>query len=711
VSPRVPERRMEDETEVPFFDRELSWLAFNGRVLQEADDPKNPLFERLTFLSIFSSNLDEFFRVRVASLRSLLRLKKKRLSRLGVNPVRLLTEIHKMVTVQQERFGETFRGRILPELERHGIFLVNESGVTTRQGEFLRSYYQEHVAEEVKPIHLDPSETPPFLRNQCVYLVVELWPEEPISLSAEKPHYALVEIPSPPLPRFVELPTEGERHVVMFLDDVIRTNLPAIFPGWDVGGAFAVKLTRDAELHLEDEFSDDLLSSIRNALAKRETGVPSRFLYDMQASYALVTFLKEALRLEDEDLVVGGRYHNLHDLADFPRFGMDELSFEPWTPHRHPELDQASSVFDVVREKDHLLHFPYHSYEPVVRFLVEAAEDPDVEEIWLTVYRVSSDSKVLGALLDAAGRGKKVRVFVEVMARFDEASNLRWAERLQEAGILTFYSLPGLKVHAKIALVVRREGEATSRYTYLGTGNFNEKTARFYTDWGLLTSDPRITEDVESVFHFLAGEREAPEFRHCLVAPFNLRSGLLELIDAESDAARQGRAAGILAKMNSLEDREVIEHLYEASGAGVPVDMVVRGLCCLTPGQPGSSENIRIRSILDRYLEHARVYVFHADGEERMYLASADWMHRNLSRRVEVAFPIYDPDLRVQVRRYMDVQFADNSTARIIDVRQHNAYVPRDGAETPIRAQEAIREMVGALKDRRVPERAHGAST
>ncbi|HZD06292.1 MAG TPA: polyphosphate kinase 1, partial [Longimicrobiales bacterium] len=498
--------------------------------------------------------------------------------------------------------------------------------------------------------------------------------------------------------------------VVMFLDDVIRYNLPSLFPRWEVGGAYAVKLTRDAELHIEGEFSENLVASIRKALAKREAGVPSRFLYDMQASYALVSFLKGLLGLEDEDLVVGGRYHNLHDLADFPRFGKDELSFEPWPPFRHPDLDGRAPVFASLQAKDRLLHFPYHSYEPVVRFLTEAAADPDVEEIWLTVYRVSSDSKVLAALLDAADRGKKVRVFVEVMARFDEESNLRWAERLEKAGILTIYSIPGLKVHAKLALAVRREGGDRRRYAYLGTGNFNEHTARFYTDWGLLTADPRLTTDVESVFGYLAGELEEPVFRHCLVAPFNLRSGFYHLVDREIEAARAERESGIIAKMNSLEDRGMIERLYEASRAGVPMRMVVRGICCLLPGVPGFSESIHVRSIVDRYLEHGRAFLFHAGGEERMYLASADWMRRNLSHRVEMAFPLHDPDVRAQVRRFLDLQLADNLKARVIDRGQSNTYVSRSENEVPLRAQSAIREMVRDLA-RDVREPVHGAST
>ena len=680
-----------------FIDRELSWTAFNERVLQEAADERNPLFERLTFLAIFSSNLDEFFRVRVASLRTLLRLKKKKLGRLNIQPRRLLREILQSVAAQQERFGEIFRGQILPALERSGVFLLNEGGVTPRQGEFLRSFFQDHVADHIEPIKLEIDEGPPFLENQSVYLVVELWPEEPIALSVEKPRYALVDVPTQQLSRFVVLPAEGDRQVVMFLDDVIRYNLPSLFPGWDVGGAYAIKLTRDAELYIEDEFAGDLVDAIRSAVAKRDRGVPSRFLYDLQASYAMVSFLKEVFGLEDEDLVLGGRYHNLHDLADFPRFGLDELTFDPWSPLPHPGLAEFDSLIEATRAKDRLLHFPYQSYQHVVRFLVEAAEDPDVEEIWLTVYRVTSDSEVLATLLKAAEQGKKVRVFVEVKARFDEATNLRWAEKLEKAGILTIYSMPGLKVHAKAALVVRREGSERQLYAYLGTGNFNEKTAQTYTDWGLLTADPRLTNDVQSVFQYLAGELEEPTFEHCLVAPFSLRGRFYGLIDDEIRAAEAGQPAGIIAKMNGLQDPEMIEKLYEAARAGVPIELVVRGICSLVPGIPEQSESIKVLSILDRYLEHGRAFVFHSGGAERIYLASADWMNRNLSRRVEIAFPVYDEDVRNEIREALSIQLADNVKARIIDAGQSNAYVAQEVGLPAIRTQTETRAMVERL--------------
>lgn len=692
-APALPE----GEPPPPPLDRELSWLAFNGRVLQEAGDSTVPLFERLNFLAIYSSNLDEFFRVRVASLRSLLRLKKKRRRSLDVNPTRLLRAIHATVNRQQETFGEIFRGQILPELERQGIFLVTEGGLAPRQGEWLRGHVEEAVRPHLNPVLLAEDEEPPFLEDRRVYLVVELWPEETIALSAVGPRLALVEVPSPPLPRFITLPTESGRHAVIFLDDAIRHYLPALFPGWEVGSAHAVKLSRDAELYLEDEFEGNVAEAVRKSLKKRERGLPCRFLYDLQAPYAMVSNLRERLGLEDEDLVVGGRYHNLHDLSDFPRLDIAGLSYRPWDPLPHPRLRHAASVLDAVGEEEHLLHPPYQSYDYVVRFLTEAAEDPDVEEIWLTVYRVSRDSQILNALLEAAERGKRVRVFVEVQARFDEASNLAWAERMERAGIVTYTSMPGLKVHAKVALVVRREGSERRRYVWLGTGNFNERTARFYADHGLFSADPRLAADVESLFHFLGGEKEAPRFEHLLVAPFNLRTRLYEMIDGEIDRARAGETARVFVKLNNLEDPGMIERLYAASRAGVDVRMIVRGICCLNPGVSGSSENIRVTAIVDRYLEHARVYGFWNGGEERVFLASADWMVRNLSHRVEVAVPVYDPNLRQELGQILGYQLADNVKARVVDQRFSNAYVPRGPEEPAVRSQERIRAFARRL--------------
>lgn len=683
-------------------DRELSWLHFNGRVLQEAEDPTVPVFERLFFCGVFSANLDEYFRVRVASLRTLLRLGKGDVDKLGISPHRLLHEIHRLVLAQQERYGGILGG-IFDELHRAGVHRVDEQSVAPHHRAFLKQTFEENVLPLVEPRNLDDDGGPPFLKNRGVYLVVELWEADARTFDSWVPSYALIEVPSS-IPRFVTLPSDGERQEVMFLDDLIRYNLPTVFPDHEVGRSYAVKLTRDAELHVDDEFEGDLVEAIRKSLGKRATGVPSRFLYDMRAPYVVVHRLQHRLGLHEEDLVLGARYHNLNDYMGFPRFGRDDLSYPAWPPLPHPELDGAPSVLAVVRQRDQVVHFPYQSFDHVVRFLDEAASDPDVEEVWLTVYRVAGDSAVLTALLDAAAAGKKVTVFMEVQARFDEESNLSWAERLEAAGVRTLYSMRGLKVHAKIAMVVRREGGERRRYTFVGTGNFNEKTSRVYADHGVLTCDERITKDVEQVFHFLAGEVEEPVTEHLLVAPFTLREGFNGLIAHEASRAAAGEPSGMTLKMNSLEDRRIIEGLYDASVAGVPIDVIVRGICCLVPGVEGQSETIRVRSILDRYLEHARIYLFHHDGEERMYLASADWMTRNLSRRVEVAMPVYDPDVLRQIQALIDIQLADNTKARVIDGTGADPHVaPEPGAE-PVRSQEAFRAYLEGRADGRVPE-------
>ncbi len=677
---------MKNATEPIFVDRELSWLAFNARVLQEAQDPRVPLYERLKFLAIYSANLDEFFRVRVASLRSLLRLKKKAVDKLGIHPAELLSQIHDTVTAQQELFGATFRNDILPELEERGIYLVDDTTITDTQREYLTQYFDEHVRAHIHP-HLLGSEHIPFLENREIYLAVELWPKNHrMGLSAEEPRIGLVEVPSPPVDRFVEIPSADDRHYVIFLDDVVRVALGNLFSGFDVGSAYAIKLSRDAELYLGDEFVGSLAEQIKKSLKKRERGLPCRFLYDLHASHRAISYLKETFDLADEDLVLGGRYHNLHDLSDFPDFGLDGVHYQKLPPLPHPGLDSASSMFDAVGEKDRILHYPYQKFDYVVRFVEEAAEDPAVDSIWITLYRTASESAVVKALLDAARRGKQVTAVVEVKARFDEASNLEWAEQMEASGVRTLYSFRDLKVHAKLLLVGRHEDEQHRWYAYLSTGNFNEITARVYADHGLFTADPRIAEDVRRVFSFLEGEDPDPVFEHLLVAPFHLRKRLNEFIDAEIAAVAEGDEGRIMAKLNALEDEKMILKLYEASRAGVDQDLIVRGICCLVPGLEGQSETIHIRSIVDRFLEHARIYNFHNRGDEQFFLASADLMKRNLNRRVEVAFPVFDPEVRRELREIIDFQRRDNVKARVIDADQSNAYVSDEGAES-VRAQ------------------------
>ncbi|HLA64482.1 MAG TPA: polyphosphate kinase 1 [Rhodothermales bacterium] len=677
----------------PLFDRELSWLQFNERVLQEAADPRVPLNERLNFLAIFSSNLDEFVRVRVAALRALVRLKKKDRKALDFSPPKLLRQIQRTIGQQQERYGEVLRREVLPGIEAHGVALRDDRHLAPAEAAWVRAYFLREVAPLLHPHFLDEYADPaeggatapdaPFLENGRLYLVAELWPRDEAAnpLSTDGPTHALVGIPSPPLPRFVEVPAEaygdGEAHnrVVLFLDDVVRLGLADLFPGYEIGDAYAVKLSRDADLYVDDEFTGDLVEKIVKGLDRRQAGVPSRFLYDPRASYGTVTLLKKRLGLEDEDLTSGGRYHNLADLWTFPRPTDEALSYPAFPPLPHPSLSKEGSVLAAMKVRDRVIHLPYQSYEPVVRFLDEAAADAAVEDVWATLYRVAKDSAVVGALCRAAEAGKQVTAFVEVKARFDEAQNLEMAERMEAAGVRVHYSMPGLKVHAKILLAGRREGSALVDYAALSTGNFNEKTARIYADHVLLTADPRLTADAREVFRFLIGEVEKPVTHHLLVAPFTLASGLFELVDNEIRRRANGEPARVTLKMNSIEDEEAVAKLYEASKAGVQVDLVVRGLSRLVSGAEGWSEGIAARSIVDRFLEHARVYRFLDGGANRLYLASADWMRRNLRRRVEVAFPLYDPEVREEVLALLELQLADDVKARVLDPAQSNRYV------------------------------------
>jgi len=672
---------MEKKTKYVLENREISWLSFNARVLQEAADERLPLFERLSFLAIYSSNLDEFFRVRVASMRSLIRLKRKSYDKLEFNPARLVKQITSIVTEQQEQFGAILRDQILPALADENIYIKSESDIDDEQARFLSRYYQENLEDRLNPADLDQLGTDFFVKNRGIYLVTELWNRD-----ADVPGYRLLEIPSD-LPRFIELPSENGRHNVMYLDDVIRFNLDKVYEEDDVDASYSIKLTRDGDLYLEDEFSGDVVQMIKKSLKKRETGIPSRLLYDLKTPFSLAVMLKKNLGLKNEDMVLGGRYHNLNDFFGFPRFDKAHLLNEPMPPHAHPELSGTGSIFEIIAQKDQFLHVPYQSYDPVIRLFEEAADDELVEDIYISLYRVAKDSAITKALINAKKNGKNVTVFVEVKARFDEESNVFWTEQMEEAGIAVRYSIEEMerfKVHAKIAVISRREGEKRMLYTYLGTGNFNEKTARIYVDDALLTANQEIGREVEKVFEFLFTKKN-PELNHLLVAPFNMRESFSALIDKEIEEAKAGRDAWMILKMNSLEDTKMIRRLYRASNAGVKIQIIVRGICRLVPGVEGQSENISVISIVDRFLEHARAYVFNHGGDHQMYLASADWMKRNLSRRVEVAFPIYDEDHREAVMKMLRVQLMDNQKARVINKTQSNPYVTNDSP--PLRAQ------------------------
>ena len=664
--------------------REISWLQFNARVLQEARDARNPLYERIKFLAIYSSNLDEFFRVRVASLRSLLNLKKAEHKDLEIDPRQLLKKIHKIVGAQQESFGKIFQSQIVPELRRHNIFLVNETELTTEQAEHVRRYFTEKVLPLLKPIFPDKSPSDPFINNRSLYFAIDLSPRNEVITGDLKNdnEYAILEIPSTDLPRFLTLKKEGKNTYVMFLDDVVRLSLPEYFVRNEIRGAFSFKMTRDAELHIEDEFQGDLLSKIKEGLSTRKKGIPSRFLYDPHMPEAMLKYLSKYFKLAEDDLIPGGKYHNFSDLMSFPNPGIPSLENKPQPPLAHRDLKDARSIFPVMAQKDILLFYPYQTYDYVLQFINQAAKDQAVIAIKITLYRVANNSQVVEALKNAAKNGKEVTAFVEIKARFDEEQNLYWAGELERSGVKVLYSFPGLKVHCKLCIVTRMERGEKKRYCYLGSGNFNEKTAVLYSDVGLFTTDQRITKEVKEVFQILGRKERSADFEHLLVAPFSMRKSFEKRIDKEIKFAKEGKRAEIIIKLNSLEDLDMIDRLYEASIAGVKVKIIVRGVCCIIPGVPGMSMNIRAVSIIDRYLEHARVFIFHNGGEERYYIASADWMTRNLMHRIEVGFPIYDEALKKELRQFIDIQLRDNTKARIIAKGKLNKYKrPSSGGE------------------------------
>lgn len=679
--------------EYKFFNRELSWLSFNHRVLQEARDPATPLYDKIKFLAIFSSNLDEFFRVRVASLRSLLDLKKKTQKELKFDVEKLLEKIHKTVVKMQEEYGDIYVNIIKPELEKNNIFLVDHTQLNPVQKEFVSEIFNTQVVPHIMPMIIAMKKITPFLRNQRLYLAVKLSSRQnghgDKNLKIKRYIHAIVEIPTNHIDRFILLPKIGNNNYIMFLDDVLRLFLPNIFYGYHVHESYAIKLTRDAELYIEDEFAGNLLDKMKKSLAKRSSGAPSRFLYDKSMPAGYLRFLKEALLLSDEDLYPGARYHNFSDFFNFPNPGIKELNYHDIKPLKSKELDSYGSIFEAASKKDFLLYYPYQSYDYVIKAIEQAAKDPNVTSIKITQYRVAKDSRIVNALVKAAHRGKDVTAFVEIKARFDEEINIKSAEDMQKAGVKVLYSLPGLKVHAKIALFSRKEGSKLKNYAYLSTGNFNEKTARLYTDYGFFTSNPEITFEVEKVFEYLEGNDPGYEFKHLLVAQYGMRQGFQAMIENEIAYAQKGLPAAITIKLNSLEDERIIKKLYDASNAGVKVNMIVRGICCLIPGMKEMSENIHGISIIDRFLEHDRVYIFNNGGDEKIYLSSADWMKRNLSRRIEVAFPVYDIELKNLIKHIVNIKLNDNVKARVIDEKQTNEYVKNENAE-PLRSQYAI---------------------
>lgn len=688
-----------------YLNRDLSWLSFNHRVLLEAADASVPLYSRINFLSIFSSNLDEFFRVRMPSIFAFTNIPGKKISLRDDYPKDLVENVQSTILRQQQEFGRILTEQILPGLREKHIHLYYGTPVRGEHEETVREYFLSRVLSFLQPVLLRQGQAPIFLENNALYFLVEL--QNPNQRDPKV--FAVLNIPSDHLPRFLRLPQVGEEHYILFLDDVIRMNLQEVFPGYTVIGAYSIKLTRDAEMSLEDEFTGDLAEKIEKQLSKRDLGHSTRFLYEQSMPEDALEFVHEYFSLRPEEMIEGGRYHNLRDLSSLPD-PTGSLSYAPWPPVQHRAFSHERSIFTTVAEAERMVHPPYHSYNQVLRFFNEAAIDPLVREIYVTLYRVAADSHIANALISAAKNGKKVTVFVELKARFDEANNLRWSKKMKAAGVRIINSIPGLKVHAKVALVKRWEdasGTNWKNFSFLGTGNFNETTGRFYCDHAFYSTNPAFSEELEQLFRYLESRRQPADygklrFRNLLVSQFNLVKRFRKLIDREIEHAKSGRPARIIIKLNNLQERDMIDMLYAASNAGVRVDLIVRSICCLAPGIRGQSENIVVRRIVDRYLEHARVFVFHNDGSPEYFLGSADWMNRNLHRRIEVCFPVREPSLCEQLQRILDFQLDDNSKAVFVKFDPETGSISNERvppATPALAAQAATYDFVRALSE------------
>lgn len=678
-----------------YFKRDVSWLSFNYRVLLEAEDDSLPIYERIKFLSIYSSNLEEFYEIRVAEHRGVI-LKKNYTEESGAEAEEILADITREVNRQQREYYRIFYEKILPELNRQNIYLYQDSEPEPFQREFIHNFFNEEVFPFLSPVMIQAGDIRTFIRDRRLYLVIRMIKK---SKRMNEPgyvpdyHYAIMKIPYAKVPRFIELPSHDGKFYIMFIDDIIRANLPSIFPGYVIDSCYSIKISRDADIYLEDEKTGNIVENIRKKVKKRKIGALSRFMYDRAMPEDFLSFVCDAFGITTDDLVVGGRYLNLQDLIKLPNPRGKKLEQQTPVPMRVSYLDEMGSIMKAVKKRDILLHFPYQSFDYLIRFLMEAAFDPKVDEIKITQYRVAENSAVINTLVSAAQNGKKVTVFVELKARFDEENNMSTAERMEQAGIRIIYSIPGLKVHAKVAVILRRdteEGFKRRNYAYLSTGNFNEKTAKIYSDMALLTSDSELITDINKVFAVLEGKMAEPTFRYLLVARFNMVSELTRMIHQEIEHVRAGRTGRIILKMNGLHDQNMINELYRASEAGVQIDLIVRGICCLVPGQP-YSRNIRITRIVDMFLEHSRVWYFYNDGREDLYLTSADWMRRNLNRRIETAFPILTPDIKQEIIDILKIQLRDNVKACFIDEHLHNNFKHDDNPEK-VRAQWAIYE-------------------
>lgn len=657
--------------------RDISWLAFNGRVLQEANDPSVPLKQRIRFLGIFSNNLDEFFRVRVATLKRMTEYAGKKINmHLEDNPQSILDQIQIIVLQQQNEFNRIWEN-ILLELAQQHIYIVNDKQLNEKQQEFIRNYFDEEVRSHVIPLMIESLPNLPYLRDKSIYLGVVMRK----NTSAYDQKYALIEVPARRLSRFLQLPSENGSHYIILLENIIRYNLPYIFAhfNYDYYDAHVFKVTKDAEIDIDNDISTSLVQKLEKGLKNRRKGKPVRFVYDKEMDAGLLEYLIRKLNLSRRDNIIpGGAIHNFRHFMDFPDVF---ATVDARRPIIHPLLRQNAMIADIIAKQDVMLCFPYHSFNPVIDLLREAAMDPAVVSIKITAYRLAQDSKIINALINAVRNGKQVTVMLELRARFDEEANLEWKEKLEEEGVKVLLGIHNMKVHAKLCVIKRRMNKKTFQYGFVSTGNLNEKTARIYSDFCLLSSNRKIMADINRIFRFLESPKTNAELiKQCttiIPCPVSLRKELEKLIDAEIRAAKAGKKSGIIIKSNSLSDASLIHKLYAAAEAGVKIDLIIRGIFCAKPEQKKLDNNMNAVSIVDEYLEHARVFYFHAGGKEKIFISSADWMVRNLDHRIEASVPVENKNIKNMLKSVLEIQLMDNIKARKLNNELTNEYIPQ----------------------------------
>jgi polyphosphate kinase len=673
-----------------YVNREISWLWFNERVLQESADKNVPLIERLRFLGIFSNNLDEFFKVRYATVKRIVDAGKKGKSVLGGETAKdLLAEITKIVIDQQARSIAILK-EVQAELEGQNIFIIKETELKHKQRNFVKNYFLQKVSPQLMTIILNDLTEFPTLKDTAAYLAVKMIIIGDQIAEEKEKRYALIEIPKG-IDRFVVLPKEGDKSYIIILDDLIRYCLRSIFTMFEYESisAHMIKITRDAELDMDNDLSKSFIEKISSSVEHRKVGDPVRFVYDKNIGKDTLSFLKEKMNIEDTDSVIpGGRYHNRRDYMGFPSLGRQDLMYKKITALPVKGFSMEGSLFEQIAQKDYLQYTPYHTFSYVIKFLREAALDPKVRAIKITVYRLASNSQVAASLINAVKNGKHVTVQIELQARFDEQANIEYAEQLQAEGVKLIFGVPGLKVHSKICVIEREEEEGIKRYGFISTGNFSEATARIYTDYTLFTAHEAVLKELSKVFDFFETTYKINKYKHLIVSPHYTKSTFQKLIDNEIANAIDGKKAYIKIKMNSFTSYKMVDKLYEASRAGVKIQLIIRGICCLVPGVKGMSENIEAISIVDKFLEHPRIFIFGNEGNPKIYISSADWMTRNLDYRVEVGCPIYDEDIKQELLDTFEISWSDNVKARVFNEAQDNSY--RKSDKPSLRSQFAM---------------------